>query len=150
MNARRAAAVYNANSEYVRLRSYNYGSSYITSRSGGDVWNDANRSDDSLYRVVPGLADRSCVSFESKRFPGRYLRHSSYLLRTDANTGGPFTADATFCPRTALSGDRTYRSFESLNFPGYYIRHASGRVRIAAFEDSSLYRQDASFQYTQN
>jgi len=73
-----------------------------------------------------------------------------YLLRTDANTGGPFTADATFCPRTALSGDRTYRSFESLNFPGYYIRHASGRVRIAAFEDSSLYRQDASFQYTQN
>lgn len=150
VNAARVAAVYNTNSPFLRLRSYNYRNNYVTARSGSDVWSESNRSDDSLFRVVPGLADRSCVSFESKRFPGRYLRHSGYVLWAHADSGGPFKEDATFCPRPALSGDKAFRSFESYNFPGHYIRHASGRVRIDRFEDTSLYRQDASFQYTQN
>jgi 1-phosphatidylinositol phosphodiesterase len=144
----RAAQIYNANSGFLAFRSYNYGDGFITSRSSGEAYRDVNGSDDSAYQLVPGLADPSCVSFRSRRYPDRYLRHANYLLWTDADTGGPFVEDATFCVRPALNGNGSYRSFESFNFPGYYIRHASGRLRIDAYEDSDGFRGDATWQYT--
>lgn len=145
----RAAQVYNANSGYLAFRSANFSDGFITSRGAPfEVWRDANGSDDSAYKVVPGLADASCVSFQSKRYPDRYLRHSNYMLWTESDTGGPFTQDATFCVRPALNGDQGFRSFESKNFPNHFIRHASGRVRIDPSDDSSVFQQDASWQLT--
>ncbi len=145
----RTAQVYNSNSGYLAFRSYNFSNGFITSLgSPYEVWRDANASDDSAYQLVPGLADAGCVSFKSKRYPDRYLRHSSYAIWTDVDTGGAFAADATFCVRPALSGDPNFRSFESKNFPNHYIRHASGRIRIDPFEDTTVFRQDATWQYT--
>lgn len=145
----RTAQVYNANSGYLALRSANFSDGFITSRGAPfEVWRDANGSDDSAYKVVSGLADASCVSFQSRRYPDRYLRHSNYALWTEANTGGAFAADATFCVRAGLNGDGGFRSFESKNFPNHFIRHASGRVRIDPLEDTSVFRQDATWQLT--
>jgi alpha-L-arabinofuranosidase B-like protein/phosphatidylinositol-specific phospholipase C-like protein len=149
VDAARTAQVYNSNSGYLAFRSYNFSDGFITARGGAyEVWRDANASDDSAYQVVPGLADAGCVSFRSKRYPDRYLRHSNYALWADVNTGGVFAADATFCVRPALGGDSNFRSFESKNFPNHFIRHASGRVRIDPFEDTAVFRQDATWQYT--
>jgi hypothetical protein len=145
----RTAQVFNANSGYLAFRSQNFSDGFITSRGAPyEVWRDANVTDDSAYQLVPGLADASCVSFKSRRYPDRYLRHSNYALWTDVDTGGVFAADATFCVRPALGGDGSFRSFESKNFPNHYIRHASGRVRIDPFEDTTVFRQDATWQLT--
>ncbi len=133
---------------HMAFRSYNITNEFLTTRSNYEVWIDPNTSDDSAYRIVPGLADINCVSFQSKRYPNRYLRHASSVLWAHPNDGTAlFRADATFCVRSPLVGQSGYRSFESKNFPGYYIRHASGRLRIAQFVDTALFRADASWQF---
>ncbi|TPW76971.1 AbfB domain-containing protein [Schumannella sp. 10F1B-5-1] len=84
---------------------------------------------DASFRTVPGLGDARCYSFESVDYPGKYLRHASGRVRIDANTGGSFAADATWCARTGLAAGGT--SFESLNFPGSYLRHYADNVYLA-------------------
>ncbi|MET9930898.1 MULTISPECIES: AbfB domain-containing protein [unclassified Streptomyces] len=84
---------------------------------------------DASFRTVAGLADPRCHSFESVDLPGRYLRHSGGRVRLDANTGGSFAADATWCARTGLAAGGT--SYESLNFPGSYLRHYADNVYLA-------------------
>ena len=55
--------------------------------------------------VRAGLANSSCVSFESKDTSGSYLRHSGFQLYLNANDGSTlFAQDATFCPQTGASG----------------------------------------------
>jgi hypothetical protein len=133
--------------DYVALRSQNFPANVINVRGDPyDVWAEANGGDDSSFEMVAGLADATCVSFRSKRYPDRYLRHADYVLWAHPNTGGPFAGDATFCERAALSGDGAHRSFESKNFPNHYIRHYDSRLRIAQLEDNELYRADASWQ----
>ncbi|WP_433222601.1 AbfB domain-containing protein [Dactylosporangium sp. CS-047395] len=84
---------------------------------------------DASFRTVAGLADPRCYSFESVNFPGRYLRHADNRVRIDADTGGPFAADATWCSRPGLAAGGT--SFESLNFPGAFLRHYADTVYLA-------------------
>ena len=51
------------------------------------------------YRVVPGLADKNKVSFQSAADPTRYIRHAGFKLFAHRNDGGSlFAADATFQP----------------------------------------------------
>ncbi len=79
--------------------------------------------DDAAFRVRPGLAG-ACVSFESRNFPGFYLRHenSRVKLMQFVNTT-LYRADATFCERPALSGAQNgFVSFSSYNFPEAYLR----------------------------
>jgi hypothetical protein len=72
--------------------------------------------------VRPGLADSSCLSFESADTPGAYLRHQDFTLFLDPdNDSTHFAQDATFCPRPGNSGEGY--SFESLNDPSMFIRH---------------------------
>ncbi|ROP34811.1 AbfB domain-containing protein [Saccharothrix texasensis] len=89
---------------------------------------DGARQDGS-FRTVAGLADARCHSFESVTLPGRYLRHADSRVRLDANTGGTFAADATWCARPGLAAGGT--SFESLNFPGSYLRHYAENAYLA-------------------
>ena len=89
---------------------------------------DSTRQDAS-FRTVAGLADPRCYSFESISFPGRYLRHTNSRVRIDADTGGTFAADATWCSRTGLAAGGT--SFESLNYPGSFLRHYADNVYLA-------------------
>ncbi|ATY98909.1 beta-galactosidase [Streptomyces cavourensis] len=84
---------------------------------------------DASYRTVAGLADPRCLSFESVNQPGRYLRHAGGRVRVDADTGGSFAADATWCARTGLAAGGT--SYESFNFRGSYLRHYADQVHLA-------------------
>jgi len=100
---------------------------------------------DASWKVVDGLADGACLSFESVNQPGQFLRHQAWRLRIDPNDGSAlFKADATFCPRKALDGG-TGISLESKNYPGHYVRHANAQVWLNAFQDTSGFRADASW-----
>ncbi|QNP74279.1 AbfB domain-containing protein [Streptomyces roseirectus] len=130
-----------------RLKSYNFPARYV--RHAGY----AARIDeypiepykDSLWTLVPGLADSSGVSFRSVNNPDRYLRHYDYALRLDVNDGtSAFAGDATF-HRTAGLADASWTSFRSYNNPDRYLRHYSYALRIDPISTATE-RQDATFR----
>ncbi|MFG3100991.1 AbfB domain-containing protein [Streptomyces sp. NPDC048182] len=98
---------------------------------------------DASFRTVTGLSDPRCYSFESVNYPGRYLRHSANRVRLDADTGGSFAADATWCGRPGLAAGGT--SFESANFPGSYLRHYADNVYLARSGGPNAWDNAASF-----
>ncbi|GIE99886.1 glycoside hydrolase family 43 protein [Paractinoplanes rishiriensis] len=135
---------------WVRLKSYNFPDRYVRHASNvGRI--DAYPFDpheDQLWRMVPGLADSSAVSFESVNIPGRYLRHSNYAIQLAANdNSASFRGDATFV-RTAGLADSTWSSFRSYNVPDRYLRHSNYVLRIDPLTSSSAAadRQDATFR----
>ncbi len=83
---------------------------------------------DATFWVRPGLSNSTCYSFESRNFPGQYLRHRANRVYREANNGGTFAADATFCARPGLSGGGT--SLESANLAGFYLRHRNSEVWV--------------------
>jgi hypothetical protein len=99
---------------------------------------------DSEWKVVPGLADSSGISFQSVSHPTRYLRHSHYQLRLDVNDGTTrFAQDATFY-KTAGLADPSWSSFRSYNHPDRYIRHFDHVLRIDPIT-TAVGRADATF-----
>ncbi len=130
-----------------RLKSYNYPDRYVRHA------NYAARVDtypfdlytDSQWKLVPGLADGSGVSFQSVNYPTRYLRHYNYALQLDVNDGtSTFAGDATFS-RTAGLADSSWASFRSYNNPTRYIRHANYVLRIDPVSTATEQR-DATFR----
>jgi hypothetical protein len=86
---------------------------------------------DATFVEAAGLANPSCVSFESINKPGSYLRHQNFQFHLEPNDGSSlFANDATFCPAAGNSGTGT--SFQSVNFPGRYIRNFNNVVYLAA------------------
>jgi hypothetical protein len=78
-----------------------------------------------------GLANPSCVSFESIDRPGSYLRHQNFQLHLQPSDGSPlFSQDATFCPGPGNSGQGM--SFQSVNFPGRYLRTFNNVLYLAS------------------
>ncbi|MDU0294168.1 glycoside hydrolase family 43 protein [Saccharothrix longispora] len=130
-----------------RIKSYNYPDHLIRHQD------NAARIDpypfdpyqDSQWRLVPGLASSSGVSFRSVNHPDRYLRHSGYAITLAAPDGSAtFNADATFT-RVAGLADGSWSSFRSHNFPDRYLRHAGYVLRIDPISTASD-RADATFQ----
>ena len=110
-----------------------------------DATSSGSLKQDATFRVVAGLADASCYSFESRSFPGHYLRHFKLRLRSDPRDGSvSFDQEATFCSRRALDGSSNF-SLESKNIPGYYVRHRSDELWLDPFEDAVRYREDATW-----
>ncbi|PBC70390.1 alpha-L-arabinofuranosidase B-like protein [Streptomyces sp. TLI_235] len=99
---------------------------------------------DATWIVRAGLANSSCVSFESANSPGQFLRHYNYqlYLNTD-NGGGAFAQDATFCPTAGNSGTGT--SFRSVNFPTKYLRHYNYTAYIASNGGSNSWDSTTSW-----
>jgi non-reducing end alpha-L-arabinofuranosidase len=116
----------------------------VTSGSTSTLKNDAT------WIVEPGLAESSCVSFQSANESGEYLRHSDFELYLQAsdNSWG-FAEDATFCPVPGNSGSNW--SLQSDNYPTQYIRHYDYTAYIAsdgganAWDASRLWQQDTTF-----
>jgi hypothetical protein len=108
---------------------------------------------DASFRTVTGLADPRCYSFESVDHPGRHLRHADSRVRIDADTGGSFAADATWCARPGLATGGT--SFESVNHPGHYLRHYADHVYLArsggpnAWDTATSFAADATWNVAQ-
>jgi hypothetical protein len=129
---------------YIRHQDNNAVTSPITSGSS------ALDKGDSSWIVRRGLASAACVSFESRNYPGDFLRHSNYqLYRQPMDGSAIFRADATFCPQTGKSGQGT--SFASYNYPDRFIRHYNNTVYIAAnggtnaFDSSTSWADDTSW-----
>ncbi|WAZ24844.1 glycoside hydrolase family 43 protein [Streptomyces cinnabarinus] len=130
-----------------RLKSYNFPDRYV--RHSGFLGRiDAYPFDpfpDSQWKLVPGLADSSGVSFQSVNYPTRYLRHYNNALQLDANDGtSAFAGDATFY-RTAGLADASWASFRSYNNPTRYLRHYGYALRIDPISTATE-RQDATYQ----
>jgi hypothetical protein len=85
------------------------------------------------------------VSFESKNYPGRYIRHRAWLGEITPLWSDLDRHDATFIVRGGLTGAAGTVSFESANYPGHYLRHQGWRIKLAAPDGSQLFRQDATF-----
>lgn len=123
------------------------GWTFTASVSGGS---DGALKRDATFRIVPGLAENSCYSFESSNFPGHYLRHSSFRIRKDPRDDSRlFAEDATFCAERGLSGYGV--SLRSYNFPEKYLRHAFTEVWISVAgehvpgESQGSFAEDASW-----
>jgi len=81
---------------------------------------------DATFKVVQGLADSKYVSFESKNYPGYFLRHRNFELWLDRNDNSdPFKKDATFvlAAARASSACPAWSSLQSLNYPDRFVRH---------------------------
>jgi Alpha-L-arabinofuranosidase B (ABFB) domain len=84
------------------------------------------------------------VTLASFNFPGLYVRHQNFLGELTAVSSQLDRADATFKLDPGLASAGCI-SFESGNFPGYYLRHQNLRIKLQPFENTDLYRQDATF-----
>ncbi|MFE2023333.1 glycoside hydrolase family 43 protein [Streptomyces sp. NPDC059499] len=129
-----------------RLKSYNFPDRYV--RHANLIARlDTYPFDpypDSQWKLVPGLADPSGVSFQSVNYPTRYLRHFNYALRLDESDGtAGFAADATF-HRVAGLADASWTSFRSHNNPTHYIRHSGYALRTDPVVTATD-RADATF-----
>jgi endo-1,4-beta-xylanase len=108
---------------------------------------------DATFVVRSGLASGSCVSFESRNYPGSYLRHRNYIVYRQASDGSAqFNADATFCPQGAKAGSGV--SLASYNFSNRFLRHYGNTVYIAsnggsnAFDNASSWAADVTWAVT--
>jgi hypothetical protein len=103
---------------------------------------------DQQWRLVPGLADPTGVSFQSVNVPTMFLRHSNFAIVLNTNDGSAvFKADATFFPVAGFA-DPSWTSFRSSNFPDRFLRHSNFVLRIDPITSSSptLDKQDATFR----
>ncbi|GAA3232741.1 AbfB domain-containing protein [Dactylosporangium siamense] len=98
--------------------------------------------DDATFRVVPGLAAAGCSSFESRNFPGYFLRHQNGRVRISLNDGSALLrADATWCASSAAGGVR----LAAYNFPGSFLRHINSEVWLATPGGPNAWDNPASF-----
>ena len=131
--------------DYVRNQN---GAAVIAPITSGSADQDKG---DSTWIVRRGLADNSCVSFESRNNPGDFLRHRNFVVLMQPFDGTALNrSDATFCPRPGKDGKGN--SFYSVNYPTKYIRHHNGKVYIAgdgdgtnAWDPTLLWTDDTSF-----
>jgi hypothetical protein len=106
---------------------------------------------DSTWIVRRGLADASCVSFESRNSPGDFLRRQNLALHVQPFDGTALNrSDATFCPQPGRNGKGS--SFRSVNDPTKYIRHYNGKVYTASdggganpWDNTGHWTDDVSF-----
>lgn len=100
---------------------------------------------DGAFVVRAGLADPACVSFESRRFEGRFLRQASRRLRlSPLEQTEAYRADATFCPQPGLAGRGT--SYAAKAVPGAFLRHRGTQVWIDPAAADEAYAASASFE----
>ena len=131
---------------------------YLTGNtSGNDVGiasvtssSSATLKANATWIVEPGLANSSCVSFESANGSSDFIRHFNFQLFLEPNDGtAQFALDATFCPRAGNSGSGF--SFMSYNFSNKYIRHFNFLGYIAsdggsnAWDAASLWPNDTTW-----
>ncbi|MCO5994347.1 alpha-L-arabinofuranosidase B [Actinoallomurus rhizosphaericola] len=129
---------------YIRHQNDQAVTSVINSSSSSLDKNDAT------WIVHSGLASSSCVSFESKNYPGDYLRHQNFQVYRQTNDGSAqFAADATFCPQSGKNGQGV--SLASYNYPDRFIRHYNNTVYVASnggshtFDSSTSWTDDVSW-----
>jgi GH43 family beta-xylosidase len=105
---------------------------------------------DSLFYVVPGLADPDATSIMS--ISGSFLQHQGNVLSFAPDDGSEaFAASATWWIRPGLADDSLI-SFESHNQPGMYIGRQFGILALVTLTEASplAAREDATFREETN
>jgi len=91
-----------------------------------------------------GLADPTCVSFESVAVPGQLLRHNAYRLMLAPDDGTDlFKSDATFCAEKGLDGDGI--TLRSKNYPDRVVRQRDYQLWIDPVTTDAAFLSDATF-----
>ncbi len=127
---------------YVRHQNGAVFTEVVTGGSSALLKNDAT------WRVVPGLADSSCYSFESRNYPGEYLRHRDSRVYKEGGSGALFRADSTFCPVRGADGGVRLSAY---NFPEQYLRHYNAELWLAipggtrTWDARALFREDTTW-----
>ncbi|MFE5847280.1 AbfB domain-containing protein [Streptomyces niveus] len=107
-----------------------------------DANSDSLLKNDATWKIVPGLAGSGCYSFESRNYPGQYLRHRDFRVYKEAGDGSAlFRADATFCALPAAGGVR----LAAYNMAGGYLRHINSEVWMATRGGPRAWDNPASF-----
>jgi hypothetical protein len=103
------------------------------------------------WKVVTGLADPACYSFESATSVSSYLRQQDYRVKLHASDGSDqYKNDATWCAKPGLSGSGV--SLESKALPGRFLRHINGQLWAAnnsgqfSWDHKDTYTQDATWE----
>ncbi|MBL1104292.1 AbfB domain-containing protein [Streptomyces sp. 5-8] len=97
---------------------------------------------DATWKVRPGLANRLCYSFESRNYPGEYLRHREFRVRREAGDDSAlYKADATWCPVQGNGGIR----LSAAGFPGQYLRHINAELWLAQAGGTHSWDNPAGF-----
>jgi hypothetical protein len=106
------------------------------------------------WKVVTGLGNSGCYSFESVDTPGSYIRHYNFelLLNADDSTK-QFYEDATFCPMASLNSAGT-NSIRSWSYPTRFFRHYENVLYVASnggvdtFDSTTSFNADVSWVIT--
>jgi len=98
----------------------------------------------SIYLVGNGETSNDIRRLQSNNYPDRYVRHSGFRARIDANVSP--AQDAQFKIVSGLAGSSGI-SFESVNFPGYYLRvRSNGEVWLDQNDNTTAFANDATFR----
>jgi hypothetical protein len=136
----------------VSLQSFNFTDHYIGCKQEDGRMYPLNEQEDrefTTWRLVPGLADKSLVSFLSPLVDDSYFRHFNFMIKLNPRSlESLFMNDATFrqVPGLAKPNDPAFVSFESYNYPNHFIRHKNFILYIDPNDGSDLYKQDATFR----
>ena len=68
------------------------------------------------------------------------------LVIVQSDNSKIFTEDSTFDMIDGLNDESGFVSFRSMNYPNYYLRHFNKFVGIHEFEDTVIFKQDASWK----
>jgi hypothetical protein len=111
----------------IRLRVHDNMTLYFGAIDGMNE-NDAR---DMTFRKVKGRSDPNCVSFESFKYPGGFIRHSGN--RVQLSSGGwfdfNFDADSTFCVKA--------NRYEAHNAAGHFLRKSGNSLILSRLSDDS-------------
>lgn len=135
---------------YSRLESHNFSTRYVRHYNyAARIDENVSPTLDSQFRIVPGLASASGVSFESMNLPGYYLaRNASNQIALQPFTGtAAFKGDATF-NQVAGWADSAKASYESYSQPGNFIRHYNYVLQLSTVNAASAatLKSDATFK----
>ncbi|NTU41577.1 MAG: hypothetical protein HGA78_00685 [Nitrospirales bacterium] len=94
---------------------------------------------------IQGPAGGNTISFESRNYPGHYLRHQGFRIKLHRSDGSElFRNDASFRMVRGLA-DSSWNSFESVNYLGHFLRHRDFHLYLERGE-GDLFRKDCTFR----
>ena len=135
------------NSVYMKFEAYNYPGQFIQHKIHYEAYISANGilPDDHIFKIVPGLADPNCISFESKNFPGFFLKNENFKIVLKPYDGSQdFAENVTFRKVPGLA-DENLTSFQAYKYPNRYIRHYNFILQIEEIGSDSD-KKDATYK----
>ncbi|MBU5353959.1 glycoside hydrolase family 43 protein [Paenibacillus barcinonensis] len=129
-----------------KLESFNVPGSFIRHYNyQARIDSSISPAEDAQFRIVPGLANTSGISFEAINYPGYFLSNNNGSILLVKNDGSAaFKNDATFKRVNGLS-NASWSSYASFTNPNLYLRHYDNILRLQPVV-TTLDKQDATFR----